>query len=148
MRSCSINKSGYKILHVEMCTMCLHLRTILKKKNDQKGKGTHILLPTIHQCNICCPVSNLKNFLSVRPCVEGSFFVHCDKSPSLDSSFTRSWEKLFWKKTHPISAYKLHSFRIGGATCLVLKGVSHAKIKLLGQWKSSAFLKYIRIDMM
>ena len=40
--------------------------------------------------------------------------------------------------------YKAHSFRIGAASWATAKGFSDSQIRLLGRWKSNAFLKYIR----
>lgn len=43
----------------------------------------------------------------------------------------------------PTNSFKSHSFRIGGATYLYLKGVSEIQIKHMGRWSSSAFKSYI-----
>ena len=43
------------------------------------------------------------------------------------------------------SRYKGHSFRIGAASFAADRGMSDAQIRALGRWKSSAFLKYIRL---
>ena len=37
-----------------------------------------------------------------------------------------------------------HSFRIGGTTELLLRGVSHDAVKIQGRWSSDAWLRYIR----
>ncbi len=37
-----------------------------------------------------------------------------------------------------------HSFRIGGTTELLLRGVSHDAVKIQGRWTSDAWLRYIR----
>ena len=42
------------------------------------------------------------------------------------------------------SLYEAHSFRIGAASWAAAKGFSDSQIRLLGRWKSNAFLKYIR----
>ena len=41
--------------------------------------------------------------------------------------------------------YKGHSFRIGAASHAAERGMSDAQIRVLGRWKSNAFLRYIRI---
>ena len=43
------------------------------------------------------------------------------------------------------SRYKGHSFRIGAASYAADRGLSDAQIRLLGRWKSNAFLRYIRV---
>ena len=40
--------------------------------------------------------------------------------------------------------YKSHYFRIGGASHAHSLGYSNSQIQMLGRWKTSAFLKYIR----
>ena len=42
--------------------------------------------------------------------------------------------------------YKGHSFRIGAASHAAEGGMSDAQIRVLGRWKSNAFLRYIRIS--
>ncbi|XP_071144984.1 uncharacterized protein [Mytilus edulis] len=42
--------------------------------------------------------------------------------------------------------YKAHSFRIGAATSAAAKGIPHSVIQGMGRWKSSAFMKYIRMQ--
>ena len=44
------------------------------------------------------------------------------------------------------SVYKGHSFRIGAASHAAERGMSDAQIRILGRWKSNAFLKYIRVS--
>ena len=43
------------------------------------------------------------------------------------------------------SRYGTHSSRIGGASALSAAGIEDSVIKLMGRWKSIAFLKYIRL---
>ena len=40
---------------------------------------------------------------------------------------------------------KSHSFRIGGATNAISKGVPYEKVKEMGRWQSDAAKRYIRI---
>ena len=42
--------------------------------------------------------------------------------------------------------YKGHSFRIGAASDAAEKGMSEAQIRVLGRWKSNAFMRYIRLQ--
>ena len=43
------------------------------------------------------------------------------------------------------SRYKGHSFRIGAASYAADRGFSDAQIRMLGRWKSNAFLRYLRV---
>ena len=45
----------------------------------------------------------------------------------------------------PIKRFKTHSLRIGGACALLAANVSEAIVKLMGRWKSLAFLYYLRM---
>ena len=42
--------------------------------------------------------------------------------------------------------YKGHGFRIGATSHAAERGMSDAQIRVLGRWKSNAFLRYIRIS--
>ena len=44
----------------------------------------------------------------------------------------------------PPSEYGAHSLRIGGATSLLRRGVSHAVIQVMGRWDSDAYEAYCR----
>ena len=44
-----------------------------------------------------------------------------------------------------ITNIKSHSFRIGGATNAISKGVPYEKVKEMGRWQSDAAKRYIRI---
>ena len=44
------------------------------------------------------------------------------------------------------SKYCGHSFRIGAATTAATKGVEDCIIKILGRWKSLAYLQYVRLS--
>ncbi|KAJ8303659.1 hypothetical protein KUTeg_018769 [Tegillarca granosa] len=46
----------------------------------------------------------------------------------------------------PVSVFSSHSFRIGAATTLALKGLDPSIIQSLRRWSSDAFPKYIRLD--
>jgi len=42
-------------------------------------------------------------------------------------------------------SYNGHSFRIGAATTAAAKGLEDARIKTLGRWESTAYLRYVCI---
>ena len=79
--------------------------------------------------DICCPVQLILSYVSLRG--HSPFFIAqlnaALKFNNLDSSL-----------------YKGHSFRIGAASWAAAKGFSDSQIRLLGRWKSNAFLRYIR----
>ena len=63
-----------------------------------------------------------------------------------DSNLTRCFKWLVIEvigKT--ITNVKSNSFRIGGATNTISKGVPYEKVKEMGRWQSDAAKRYIRI---
>ena len=46
----------------------------------------------------------------------------------------------------PAHLYTRHSFGIGAATTAASAGIEDSTIHTLGQWKSSAYLLYIRLN--
>ena len=119
--------------------LTLHLR---RSKTDQFARGAHIYLGRTQ--TVLCPVSALLAYLAVRPPTPGPLFIFADGSP-----LTR--HKLICHLRHAISqlgisaaGYSGHSFRIGAATTAAGIGISDSNIQLLGRWRSSAFLTYIR----
>ena len=103
-------------------------------KTDQFSKGTHIYLGRIH--TILCPVSAILGVPGNTPINTGTF--------------------VRWQPSHqivhnlrePISQLGMitagHSFRIAAASTTAAVGISDSVVQLLGRWKSSPFLAYIR----
>ena len=71
-------------------------------------------------------------------------FCHTNGTPLTRYQFgavlTKSIQALGLKS----EAYRSHSFRIGAASWLAVKGVPDETIKKLGRWKSDSYSKYIR----
>lgn len=119
--------------------LTLHLR---QSKTDQFSRGTHIYLGRTN--DVLCPVSAMLAYLVIRPPIQGPVFVF-----SNSSLLTR--QKLVYHLREAISqlginpaGYSGHSFRIGAASTAATAGINDSAIQLLGRWKSSAFLTYIR----
>ena len=103
--------------------------------------STAIISPLISPQSIFCPVKILLHFLIAR-----APFLFRMMSP-----VSRSWfstELSFAIKLCGLnpSVYKGQSFRIGAASHAAERGMSNAQIRILGRWKSKAFLKYIRVS--
>ena len=92
----------------------------------------------------CCPVQLILNFLAVRGSVSGPLFCWPDGSPITRSYFVERLNAALTFCNLDTKLYKAHSFRIGAASWASAKGFSDSQIRLLGRWKSSAFLRYIR----
>ena len=92
-----------------------------------------------------CPVQLMQDYLQLRGASPGCLFLGSTGFPITRTQFC-DWLTLAFKfcGLDP-KVYKGHSFRIGAASHAAEQGVSDAKIRLLGRWKSNAFLKYIRL---
>ena len=102
-----------------------------------------IIIPT--SGSAICPASFIRDFLVLRGSGQGPLFCLTDLSPISPALF-RSFLHMSAARAG-FSALHItpHSFRIGGATHAVSTGASSQQVQALGRWKSSAFLKYIRI---
>ena len=93
-----------------------------------------------------CPVKILLQFLSARGDSQGALFIQDDGSPASRSWFGAQLSSAIKLCSLNPSVYKGHSFRIGAAYHAAERGMSDAQIRILGRWKSNAFLKYIRVS--
>lgn len=112
-------------------------------KTDQTGKGVTILIKSLGNDN--CPVILLKQFLDIRPCKEGTLFCHFDGSDLTRYQFVSVLKKALSTINIDPDRFSSHSFRIGAATSLSMRGVPDDVIMKLGRWKSQAFRRYIRL---
>ena len=91
-----------------------------------------------------CPVELLAKYLALRGPRPGALFITVDGAPVSGSYFSNQLSSAIQFCGLSPSVYKGHSFRIGAASHAADKGLSDAQIRLLGRWKSNAFLKYLR----
>ena len=92
-----------------------------------------------------CPVLLLTRYIHVRGSRPGPFFSTQNGQPVPPEEFRRTLARA--KSVSSLSSARItpHSFRIGAATHAASKGYTSQQIQAMGRWKSSAFLKYIRI---
>ena len=112
-------------------------------KTDQGGSSITIMLHE-NQFKDLCPVQALKDYLSIRPSVQGPLFVHFDTEPLTKAQVNKILKKGVETLGLPAEDYSSHSFRIGAATSAAIQGVSGDMIKLMGRWTSNAVNSYIR----
>ena len=115
-------------------------------KTDQIGHQTTLVIKSEPKFTSICPVQTLCTFRTQKPSTIPScqFFVHSDTTPLTRYQFNAILQKalvLAGVKGH----FATHSFRIGRATDMALRGVPDSDIKKSGRWKSDAFISYIRI---
>jgi integrase len=94
-----------------------------------------------------CPVTAVRRaFSQVRGRELGSpaflWSTPRGRGPMTHSLFVSGFKCLCLKAGIDASVYSGHSFRRGGATFAFRTGVDHALIKMLGDWKSDAYLLY------
>lgn len=112
-------------------------------KTDQCGTSTTIIL-NVNQIKDLCPIQALKDYMSIRPSVQGPLFIHFYTKPLTKVQVNKVLKKCVLTLGLPTEDYSSHSFRIGAATSAAIQGVSEEKIKLMGRWKSNAVNSYIR----
>ena len=142
----STNKTkGNVLLNTDVClkngseSLIVNLRM---SKTDQRGKGITIEIPK--NSKITCAVTNMVEYLKVRPAVSGPLLCHFDGAPLTRYQFSAVLTKTLNLGGIVASNFKAHSFSIGAATALSMAGYSDEKIKEAGRWKSSAYKSYIR----
>ena len=93
-------------------------------------------------------MQHLLAYLQARGNTPGALFQMPKGSPVPRAVFTEKLSMALKFSGLDPTRYKGHSFRIGAATHAADKGMSDAQIRTMGRWKSSAFLKYIRLQSM
>ena len=97
------------------------------------------------QPNSTWPVVLLSKYLTLRDIRPGANFVSEGGLPVSRSVFSSQLLSACHLCGLDPSRYKGHSFRIGAASYAADRGLSDAQIRMLGRWKSNAFLQYIRV---
>ena len=92
-----------------------------------------------------CPVFALEEYIRLRGNKRGPLFCYPSNEPILRSAFTNKLNMCLNLIGLSAKSYKGHSFRIGAATAYASKGLSDSQLRIMGRWRSNAFLKYIRI---
>ena len=119
--------------------LTIHLR---QSKTDQFSKGSHIYLGKTN--TLLCPVSALLAYMAITPVTRGPLFIFRDGSALTSQKLVLHLRQAISQLGMKATGYSGHSFRIGATSTAAAAGISDSTIQLLGQWKSSAFLTYIR----
>ena len=116
--------------------------TVKASKTDPFRAGVTLYLGRTG--GLICPVAAMLAYLAVRPNHGGPLFVFKDGVPLTRSRFVdRVQEGLSAAGLDP-RLYNGHSFRIGAATTAHQQGVEDSTIQMMGRWRSSTYLRYIR----
>ena len=100
----------------------------------------------IHRCDSFCPVQILLKFLQTRGTAPGPLFISGNGLAISRDNFCQYLHRALVHCKLDSSRYKGHSFRIGAASHAAAQGLSDSQIRILGRWKSNAFLRYIRVN--
>lgn len=112
-------------------------------KTDQLGNASILTIEKHSEANLC-PVSAVRQFVSIRPPWQGLFFRHYGGEPLTSQQFTQKLKVCVGILGLPQNRFSAHSFRIGAATSAAMAGMSDEQIKNMGRWQSAAFKLYIR----
>lgn len=126
------------------------LRLNSTKTIQFKQRTVNLPLPEIINHPLC-PVSALRNMFDLCPPQEGSspvfmFLTPGGAKPLQYNQFIKDLKKLLGRLGRT-SGYSGHSFRRGGASYLLSIGIPGELIKLMGDWHSDAYQKYIDVSL-
>ena len=133
--ACSKTKKNYVIIRLP------------PSKTDRTGKEFNIVLEMLEEehANIC-PVRALQQLHAYRKDNSDSeVFENMEGKVKLTyRKYTRALKDCLKAAGYDDSRYHTHSWRIGGATVARAMGFTDGEIKILGRWKSQAFMVYTR----
>ena len=118
-------------------------------KTDQFGRELKTFpLPVIHN-SFLCPLNAIRNVLKLRTPDGGEhIFSRGDGTSLTYKQFQNRLRGVLAAVGVPDpQAFTSHSFRRGGATFAYLCGVPTEIIKLLGNWKSDCYQKYLHLPL-
>ena len=117
--------------------------TIKQSKTDTFRQGVDIFLG--RTSSRICPVSALTTYLAERGSSPGPLFTLPHGSPLTRHHLVDVVKCCLRTGGLDDLAYNGHSFRIGAATTAAARGLEDSLTQPLGRWKSSAYLRYVRI---
>lgn len=123
------------------------LAVLSKSKTGSQSTQLRVLLPALDDFPQLCPVRAVNLLISVMdPKLDGPLFIYRRRRLLLYKdvrSVIRAWAAF---NGISLTKYGSHSARSGSATTAFKAGVGAAAIMKLGDWLSSAFLNYLRPD--
>ena len=112
-------------------------------KTDQLGLANTIVFKG-HNGHPLCPVAATMEFLAMRGKRAGPLFMHFNGTYLSRFQFNAILAGAMQVAAPEKRNIKAHSFRIGGATNAMFKGIPYNKIQEMGRWQSHAAKRYIR----
>ena len=129
-----------KVMNGEIC------EALICKLHSHKFSTDYIPDIVVHSKSdiLMCPVFAVFNYLKIRLNLPGLLFLDSLGRPVLSGWVLSKMRQLLDILKLDSDGYNLHSLRIGAATDWANQGKSITQIKLMGRWKSYAFIKYLR----
>ena len=118
----------------------LHIAFHSYKHNT--NANTNIILPP--KSHIICPVKAYRSYQKLRPRSSPLAFCNRDATPLNRRQIASQLKYTLSQLGFNPKFYNTHSFRIGKATDMAIKGHSTAQIALAGRWSSNAYQLYIK----
>ena len=125
--------------HTNPTMIQVHLKT---SKTDRQCVGVTVTVGKTD--DELCPVSAVLAYLAKRGASQGPLFTTSEGLPLTKSRFVLQFREALTQIGIDASKYTGHSFRIGAATTAAEQGIEDSTIQLLGRWKSTAYLTYVR----
>lgn len=98
--------------------------------------------------NPLCPVTAYKNMCKIVPTQPNKpAFIMPNNQPVTYKQFQIKIKELIKKTGYNPNLYSSHSFRRGGASFAFSAGVRGELVQLVGDWKSDAYLKYLKFNL-
>ena len=132
--------------HQDIKLYASHMKVWLRmSKTDQHGQGATVLIQK--EVSEFCPLSVMGNYLRERGSAQGPLLVHKNGKPLTIYQFQGVLSKAVRFLKWDPKGFVPHSFRIGAATTAAINKMSEDEIMAKGRWKSCAYKRYIRQDM-
>jgi len=116
--------------------------TIKQSKTDPFRRGIDIYVGAMG--NSICPLRGILPYLALRGNHPGPLFIFKDGRSLTSLRFCTELNNILQQLHLKQCNYNTHSFRIGAATSTRQANIPDSYIRMLGRWKSDAYLSYIR----
>ena len=144
LRPGEITKSPHNLSLDQISFSPSHISIKFLSFKHHSGRAVTIQIPK--QPGPSCPVQSLSQYLQLRGNSPGPLFCYPNQDPVTYNSYHEWFHHLLDLSRIP-GKFNTHSFRIGAATWAASRGVSSTLIQQMGRWRSSAYLKYIRMPL-
>ena len=142
----TIQDAEVQLLGADAEAKPLSIKVCISNYKHSAGHPPTELMIHRAQDPLLCPVLAVWAFRTIRPNVQGHFFMFKTGQSVPRSFFASRFMDLISRAGLDTARYKCHSLRIGAATTAAAKGVPEATIQRLGRWHSNSFNKYIRMS--